>query len=192
MANILHKNADLTVQTILDRNNIVRKIDHMVVVVLDAIADPIAGAGVATYRWNDNLNKWILISKSSVESISFETDELLISNGTVRPSNIPTDNQIWDIKILEDNAIVAEPRMEDLSVTSVSISGLSAWNGKKIRFTYAYGTISQQIDSYIDERISAMLNGVSPDGDTMKELYDLIKAQGAGSGSITDFEGGLL
>lgn len=191
MAIVLYQNADITVPTIAARNAITRKIDNMVVVVLDAIADVNAGAGVATYRWSTALDNWILVSKSSYESIKFATEELLISNGSVTPSNIPTDNQIWGIDVLDGSNIVASLTMDGLTITPTSISGLAAWNGYKLRFTYAYGTISQQIDSYIKTQIATMLGGVPEAGDTLKELYDLVLTQGNDAGSTQDFEGAL-
>lgn len=191
MAIVLYQNADITVPSIAARNAIVRKIDNMVVVVLDAIADVNAGAGVATYRWSASLDDWILISKSSYESIKFATEELVISNGSVTPSNIPTDNQIWGIDVLDGTNIVASLTMEGLTITPTSISGLGPWNGYKLRFTYAYGTISQQIDSYIKTQIATVLGGVPEGGDTLKELYDLVMTQGNDAGSTQDFEGAL-
>lgn len=144
MAIVLYQNADKTVPTIAARNAIIQKIDNMVVVVLDAIADINAGAGVATYRWNKTMDSWILISKSSYESIKFATEVLLISNGSVVPSNMPTDNQIWGIVVLDGSNIIADLTIDGLTVTPTLISGLTAWNGYKLRFTYAYGTVSQQ------------------------------------------------
>ena len=192
MAIVLYQNADITVPTISARNALTRKIDNMVVVVLDAIADAAAGPGVATYRWSKSLDNWILISKSSYDTIKFATEELLISGGSVTPSNIPTDNQIWGIDVLDGTNIIANLTMEGLTITPTSISGLAAWNGYKLRFTYAYGTISQQVDSYIKTQIASVIAGAPESADTFKELYDIIVEQGNGAGAIDDFEGALL
>ena len=191
MAVVLYQNADKTVSTIAARNAITQKIDNMVVVVLDAIADINAGAGVATYRWSAVLDSWILISKTTSDSIKFATEELLISNGSVTPSNVPTDNQIWGIYVLDGPHVVADMTIDGLTVTPTSISGLTDWNGYKLRFTYAYGTISQQIDSYINNQIAEILGGAPESGNTLKELYDLIMTQGTVSGSVVEFEGAL-
>jgi hypothetical protein len=165
---ILYKNADKTVSTILDRNNIQYKIDNMVVTVLDAIADVNAGNGVATYRWSESLSEWVLISKSGIDTMSFQTEELTIGDGKVIPSNVPVNNQLWDISILDGDVVIAMPRLEDIIVSATLISGLGEWNGYKIRFTYGYGKITQQIETYLDERLTAVE-----------------------AGSITDFEGEL-
>lgn len=157
MAVVLHKNADVTVADIAARNNIARKIDHMIVVVEDAIADPDAGSGIATYRWNATGADWILMSKSSYQSMSFATEELVISSGQVTPANIPADNQIWNIAIVDVDVVIAEPRIEDLTIGAGVISGLAPWEGKKIRFSYAYGSVAQQITSYVGERVESEL-----------------------------------
>lgn len=169
MATILYKNADKTVSSITERNNLPIKIDNMVVTVLDAIADPNAGAGVATFRWNDTTSSWILISKSATDTMNFETEELVITQGRVSPKNIAIDNVVWGIKILEGNIVIAEPTLDSIIVTPTLISGLGLWEGKSLRFTYAYGTIGQQVETYVDERLDGFVS----------------------AGTILDFEGGL-
>lgn len=171
MAVVVHKTADMTVADIAARNNISNKIDNMMVTVVDAIADPdVAGGGEAVYRWSGSLSKWIILSTTNYESISFKTEESLITAGAATISNVPVDNQIWDIHIIDGDNIIADLRIEDLIITSESVSGLNTWEGKKIRFTYAHGTISQQIGSYIDEKMAGTTN----------------------SGTIADFEGALI
>ena len=151
MAVIRYSTFDKTVQTIIDRNNITNKVDGMTVVVLDAISDINAGPGKAVYRWESTSASWILVSKVGVDTISFATEELLIANGKVVPSNIALDNQIWNVDVIEGSLIVAQPRIEDLYIDYTGINGLSAFNGKKLRFTYAYGTVSVQMSSIIQD-----------------------------------------
>lgn len=191
MAVILYKSADRTVNTINDRNAIIHKIDNMVVTVLDAIADPEAGTGVATYRYNETLDAWILISKSTINSMNFETEELLITNGAVSPSQIPTGNQIWAVKVVDGNTILADIREEDIVVTPSSISGLNAYNGYKLRFTYAYGTITQQMESYMTSKIQDLIGSATLDYDTLGEIQAIIESSGVNTGDISDFEGAL-
>jgi hypothetical protein len=179
------------VNTINDRNAIIHKIDNMVVTVLDAIADPEAGTGVATYRYNETLDAWILISKSTINSMNFETEELLITNGAVSPSQIPTGNQIWAVKVVDGNTILADIREEDIVVTPSSISGLNAYNGYKLRFTYAYGTITQQMESYMTSKIQDLIGSATLDYDTLGEIQAIIESSGVNTGDISDFEGAL-
>lgn len=150
---IRHKTFDTTVNTIDDRNNIQYKVDHMVVLVKDAISDMDAGPGEATYRYDATGLKWILISKSTTYTMSFGTEELMIIGGSVVPSNIPANNSIWDVLVLDGDNVIAYPRAEELAITPTSINNLTEYEGKKLRFTYAYGTFTQQMNSVLDERI---------------------------------------
>ena len=192
MATIVYKDANETVADIAARNAITRLVPHMVVTVLDAIADVNAGAGVATYRWNESLSRWILISKDAYDSINFITEELLITGGAVTLSQSPTGNQVWDMNVVVGDTIIYEPRAEDYTISSSSITGLEAFEGDKLRVTYAYGTVHQQIDSYIDDKIAAVVAGAPVEGDTLNELYELINSSGVNTGTITAFEGALL
>jgi hypothetical protein len=142
-------NFDRTVQTIADRNAITSPVNGMVVTVVDAIADLNVGAGTASYRWNDKLGTWMLTFKDTYQSMSFDTEELTIANGSVLPSHFPTDNHIWDIQVLDGDAAIAFPRIQDLTISTAGISGLDAYNGYKLRFSYGYGTISQQLNSVL-------------------------------------------
>jgi hypothetical protein len=198
MAIVLYKNADRTVDTISYRNSIDKKIDNMVVTVLDAISDPDAGSGVATYRWSAQLNKWLLISKSTVETMSFETVESNIVAGKVTPQNVPSNNVIWDIYVVDGTTIISELRLEDVIVTPTLISGLGLYDGYKLRYTYAYGSVTQQITSYVDSKIADLVAGVPADLDTFKEvsdkialIEDSITAADSALGTILEFEGAL-
>ena len=164
MAVIIFKSANKTVADIAARDALSQRPDHMVVTVLNAIDDPSASSGTATYRWNASLSDWILISKASYETMSFDTEELLISGGSVTVSNIPMDNQIWDVKVVDGDVIIGEPRDEDLTVSGDTISGLGAWDGYKLRFTYAYGSVSQQIIDYVTAEV-ANVNAASAELD---------------------------
>lgn len=157
MAVIRHTNFDKTVNTIADRDAITPRVDNMTVLVVDAIGDINAGPGTATYRWNEYLNIFVLMSKANEPTMSFDTLELVIDNtGSVVLPNVPQNNQIWDIQILNVNNVIAYPRIEDLTINAVSISGLNAWIGNTIRFTYAYGSITQQLTTYIDTVIGTL------------------------------------
>ena len=151
MAIIRHTNFDMTVENIAERNAITARVDGMMVVVIDAIADADAGAGKAIYRWDATDNNWIMVSKGSVQTVSFATEELIIANGQVSPANIPLNNNIWDISIVENDIIKFQPKVEALSISPTVIGNLSLYNGKKLRFTYAYGTITTQMQSIIDD-----------------------------------------
>jgi hypothetical protein len=153
-----HSNFDKTVLTIADRNAIEPKVDGMVITVLDSIADPDAGSGKAIYRWVESDSTWNTIYKSVYRSMSFETEELTIINGLVVASYVPMDNKIWGISVVSDDIIIAEPRIEDLTISSGNISGLSAYNGYKLRFTYGYGSITQQLNIVLETKVDDSTN----------------------------------
>ena len=156
MAVTRHSTFDKTVNTIVERNNIVNKVDGMTVIVLDAIADIEAGAGKALYRWDANDSTWILINKANTDSISFETEEKTIVDGSVQMLNYPIDNKLWGIKVIQNNnVIIADLKIEDLTIEGVNIHlNTGIYNGNKLRFTYAYGTIAQQISSAISGAVT--------------------------------------
>ena len=188
MAIIQYKGIDKSVDTISERNSLVYKIDNMVVLVKDAIADPSAGAGKATYRYDLSDESWVLISKSTSETVSFATEELSIVNGQVTASNIPTDNQIWNALVLDGDVVVGEIRSTDMLISAGVISSLELYNGKKLRFTYAYGTITSQVGAVLDIKAN------SADVYTKTEVDDIV-ASGLNLdiiGSIEDFEGELV
>lgn len=162
MAITRHSNFDKTVQTIIDRNNISNKVNGMMVVVLDAIADPNAGAGKAIYRWESSDTSWILVSKSTTETMNFATEELTIVNGEAQLSYIPVDNKVWNGVILNGQLIYADLNIRAITISNGKISGLaSEVNGMTLRVTYAYGTISQQITTAIEESVdSAIANNI--------------------------------
>lgn len=160
MAITRHSNFDKTVQTIADRNLISNKVNGMMVVVLDAIADPNAGSGKAIYRWESSDTSWILVSKSTTETMNFATEELTIVNGEVQLSYIPVDNNVWNGVILNGSLIYADLNLSAVSIANGKITGLTPEvNGMILRITYAYGTISQQITTAIENSVDAALVG---------------------------------
>lgn len=156
MAVTRHSSFDITVSTIADRNALLRKVNHMTVLVRDAIADPDAGQGKATYRWDAYDNTWILVSRSKTDTISFDTEELTIINGKVTPANIILDNQVWGLAIIQNDQIFTEPRMSDLIIDYTGISGLDDYNGMTLKFTYAYGSQAGQVASIIEDAVNTV------------------------------------
>lgn len=207
MAITRHSNFDKTVQTIIDRNNISNKVNGMMVVVLDAIADTNAGSGKAIYRWESSDTSWILVSKSTTETMNFATEELTIVNGEAQLSYIPVDNNVWNGVILNGQLIYADLNIRAITISNGKISGLaSEVNGMTLRVTYAYGTISQQITTAIEESVDISLannvktiNGVEIIGSgnievtaALPELKTINSESIIGSGNIeiiTDISG---
>ncbi len=163
MAIIKQRGLQLRVATISDRNNITKKPEHLVVHVDDAIADPLAGVGPAIYKWTEaSGGKWLLLTSGAEKTISFETKELIITNGVVSAPNLPLNNFIWDIQLLQNDVVIAYPRIEDLNINLGLISGLDAYNGGKIRFTYAYGSIASQLQTALDTKSNLYELNIDP------------------------------
>ena len=155
MGIIRHTNFDKKVNTIADRNAITKKINHMTVLVNDAIADINAGAGKATYRWDTDDNSWILISKSSNETVSFITEELVIANREVTLSNYPMNNAVWNAVIINNGSIQGDLNLNTITITGGKILNMDpAFNGQILRLTYAYGTMVAQLNSVIEEKVN--------------------------------------
>jgi len=163
MSIIRHEGLNVTVNTIADRNNILKKPDNLTVTVIDAIGDVNAGSNTAVYRWSNNDGgKWILLSVGAEKSLTFATEELRIYNGSVISPNVPSNGHIWDIQIINDNRVMAYPRCEDLNISGNEINGLDSWNGLKIRYTYAYGTMSAQMEAILDAKVTFYETDIDP------------------------------
>ena len=157
MAITRHSNFDKTVNTIIDRNNITNKVDGMTVIVLDAIADTNVGSGKAVYRWDSSDNTWILISKTSIDTMNFITEEAVVTNSEMNLSFIPVNNQVWNAVLLNDDIIYADLNVKDVTISMGKITNIpSQYNGMKLRVTYAYGTISSQVTTVIEDTIEAI------------------------------------
>jgi len=191
MAIILYKFFDKTVGTIAERDSLT-KINDMIVTVTDAIGDPLSGVGTATYRWNDAYNDWIIInSEFNGDTLNFLTEELLISNGEVQLTNVPLDNKIWGITIIENDLILKDLRLSDLSINGATISLLDEYNGKNIRFTYAFGSIGAQMEAYMEYKIDNLMNGVPASYNTVEKLVNGYNLLNFNTGTISDFEASL-
>lgn len=171
MAVIRYSSFDLTVNDIAERNAIVNRVNHMTVVVKDAIADVSAGQGKAIYRWDAVDNVWILVSSGSTGSISFITEEIQIIDGNVVLSNYPINNLLWNLSIVENDLIFTEPRISDLNIFGLEVSGLSDYNTKYLRCTYAYGSMAQQVDAIMNTKVSIFTQNEVPNNPKIGDFW---------------------
>ena len=157
MAITRYSNFDKTVNTIIDRNNIANKVDGMTVIVLDAIADTNVGSGKAVYRWDSSDNTWILISKTSTETMNFITEEAIVAHSEMSLSYIPVNNQVWSAVLLNADVIYADLNVKDVIIAMGKITNIpSQYNGMKLRVTYAYGTLASQVTTLIEDTVDAI------------------------------------
>lgn len=162
MAITRYSNFDKTVNTIIDRNNILNKVNGMTVVVLDAIADINVGTGKAVYRWDSSDESWILISKGTTDTMNFITEEGTITNSEINLSYIPVNNQIWNGLIINNDLIYADLNTKQVIISNGKISNIPVeYNGMILRVTYAYGTIAAQVITAIDSAVTEKFDELS-------------------------------
>lgn len=150
MAITRHSKFDVTVANIAARNALLNKVNHMCVVVTNAIDDPgVALNQKAIYRYDSNDDIWILISNNIAGDVTFETEEVTITNGIAESSYYIIDNQIWNVTVLDGDIIMAELRPEEYNVNLNNISGLENYEGNVLKFTYAHGSNSEQINKFL-------------------------------------------
>jgi hypothetical protein len=162
MAITRYSNFDKTVNTIIDRNNILNKVNGMTVVVLDAIADINVGTGKAVYRWDSSDESWILISKGTTDTMNFITEEGTITNSEINLSYIPVNNQIWNGLIINNDLIYADLNTKQVIISNGKITNIPVeYNGMILRVTYAYGTIAAQVITAIDSAVTEKFDELS-------------------------------
>ena len=146
---IQHKSSDRTVANIADRNAISPRPDHLTVVVLDTIGDPQVLGGKAVYRWNETSQEWLLLFKENADSLTFTSESKTITNDSVTTLNVPASGIIWDVFVMLDETTKTIEQIE----TSISGNTITVipntpgqFNGKKLHYKYAYGSITQQLE----------------------------------------------
>jgi len=164
MAKIVQKGFNKTVQTILDRDAIPadQLIEGTTVTVENAVDDVDAGQGKATYVYT-KAHGWRLVAKDSYNSVSFTSDKLIISNGEVTPSNIPASGTVWGVQVLDGNEVLADLDQTQLDLTTdpTKVKGIPAeFNGKTLRLSYGYGSITQQMSVLFEQQENKATTGV--------------------------------
>ena len=148
MAIIITNDGDRVVATLAARDLITTPFDGMRITVADSTGDIFTNGGKATYQWMAATSTWLLVWKENKDSLEFVTESLTIANGQVTATNVPQSGMVWgctvqDVTAEGDNIIIAELTP---TVTADVISiGSSAFNGKKLVFTYGYGVIQAAV-----------------------------------------------
>jgi hypothetical protein len=82
-----------------------------------------------------------VLANEELNHLDFANDEqVAIESGSATLTKTPLNGKVWGVMIIDPttDTIVGLPKGSDLSVTGASIGGLSAYNGKEIRVTYAF------------------------------------------------------
>jgi len=156
MGVIVHADRNKTVKTIDDRNNLTPKRDRMLVYVKDAIADINVGKGSALYRYDLEDDKWFLVSKSNITTLSFKTETLTIKDDQVTAAFIPTDDNIWNLSVRKDGVVYATDfdYTVDNGIISLNFDEEGQYDDYSLRFTYAYGSITDQINAVLEKKLT--------------------------------------
>jgi hypothetical protein len=151
MAITIFNDGDITVATIAERNTIPKKFEGMQVTVLDATADATLGSGRACYQWDSTNSSWGLVWSDAYSTLQFSTESKVISNGQVTADNIPADGKVWQCRVIDpvDNVIIGDTR-PTVSLGVLDLGTLD-YDGKELEFTYAYGSISSQLQVLFDQ-----------------------------------------
>lgn len=82
-----------------------------------------------------------VLANEELSHLDFANDEqVAVASGSATLTGTPLNGKVWGVMIIDPatDTIVGLPKGSDLSVTGTSIGGLSAYNGKEIRVTYAF------------------------------------------------------
>lgn len=135
------------VNNIAERNSITNKYEGLTVVVKDAIADPIVGGAFeATYRWNVALATWLMTHKNAKDNINFTREEKIIVDGKVTADHAPQTSTIMAAYIVDENGLELATVTPSVLENVVSI-GSTAYDGKTLIYTYAYGAVQAAISN---------------------------------------------
>ena len=160
MATIQHKSHDRTVAHIAERNSINPRTPGMMVLVRDAIGDPYAGSGRAVYRWDEVQASWILMFKDNVETLTFTGESKSISQDRIQLSNIPANGQVWDVMV-RDGLVVHQVEYSVAgSVVTINPNVPGEFDGKQLSVSYAYGTMTQQLDLEIARVVGEAVDAI--------------------------------
>jgi hypothetical protein len=194
MAKIVQNNFDKQVQLIADRDAISEKVIGTVVLVENAIDDVDVGVSAkARYMW-DGIT-WTLVSKDSIDTMSFSNAELHLipASGVVILDNVPLDAAIWDVSICDpiSGDVLFGIDVSAITIEGATVSGLSDpdFIGNNLRCTYAYGNITTQMSILLESKLdktgslSILTNDVGYT--TENDVSELI-------GTVDEFEGELV
>ena len=150
MAITIYNDGDKVVSSIADRNAIASKFDGMVVTVRDVTADPFLGGGSAGYQWDAVNSRWALVWSDNYGTLQFATERKSIVDGQVTASNIPANGKVWQCRVVDPatGVIVGDVR-PTVNMAIIEV-GTVSYDGKDLEFTYAYGSISTQLQVVLD------------------------------------------
>lgn len=185
MAILIANDGDKIVNTIAERDAIIKKFDGMEVTVKDAIADLMVGGGRAGYQWDTGAQVWKLVWKHNKDDLVFVTENLPISNGLVTLTNSPQSALVWD-SFVTDAAGNMLVKLSNPTVTGKSVSlGSAEYNGETLWVSYAYGKIQAAVSATAITKVTSTDNAlVRFDGTTGDVQNSLVTVDDLGNVGI--------
>jgi hypothetical protein len=172
MAILITNDGDKTVNTIADRNAIIKRFDGMQVTVLDSIADILTGGGEAGYQWNETHSRWMLIWKSTPDTLTFVVETKLITDGKVTADYVPYNSLVWDAYITDNSNNVIANITPTASLKDILI-GSNTYDGLSLTYTYGYNLIYTAVSTATTE-LQAFANEASRVGGSIPIIESLI------------------
>lgn len=144
MAILIANNGNRVVETIAERDAIVRRYSSLSVTVKDATADVRFGGGLVAYVWDTVSEDWLPTYSSVKPDLKFSTEEKAIVDGSVTTDYVVKDGEVWGAKIIDsDGLIVADAHIKAIGDT-ITLTG-GPWDNHKLHFTYAHGTMTTEL-----------------------------------------------
>ena len=195
MAILIANDGDKIVNTIAERDAIIKKFDGMEVTVKDAIADLMVGGGRAGYQWDTVAQVWKLVWKHNKDDLVFVTENLPISNGLVTLTNSPQSALVWD-SFVTDAAGNMLVKLSNPTVTGKSVSlGSAEYNGETLWVSYAYGKIQAAVSATAITKVTSTDNALvrfdGTTGDVQNSLVTVDDSSNVGIGTTTPAESTL-
>lgn len=165
MAIIIANDGNFTVDTIADRNAISKRYTGLRVFVKDATADPYFGGGSVQYIWDGVSLKWSPIWSSNKSELNFTTEEKVLVDGKVTADNNVKDNVLLSAVIINSQGNIASDAIPTVVGKEINL-GTNAYDTMKLRYTYAYGSLSSMLDdiwsvkadkTYVDQKVATAI-----------------------------------
>lgn len=151
MAILIANDGHRDVDTIAERDAIVKRFNGMTVFVRDSIADPTFGGGAVQYLWDSVVNSWSPVWSEKKPTLNFTTEDKVLVNGQVTADQTIKDNVVWSARIIDDDdTILADARV---SITGLVLNiGTNQFDGKRLHYTYAYGEYAPGVEDLINSK----------------------------------------
>ena len=151
MAITIFNDGDITVSTIAERNALTKRFDGMKVTVNDATGDATLGSGRACYQWDETNSNWGLVWSDVYKTIQFASESKLIVNGRVTADNVPADGKVWQARVIDSvSGVIIGEIKPTVNIATLDL-GTTDYDGKLLEFSYAYGSISSQLQVLFDD-----------------------------------------